>query len=383
MGKPKKRPDGRYRVQIYLGRDDTGKAKYKSIYAKNLAELKEKETAVRHELGKGIDLMAGRDSFAQWADDWLRLKESEHISDRQMDHYRVAVRWWKEQFAGLEILEVRPDDIEHGLVNLVERGLSSRTIAFYRSTIRQIMERATDRVISFNPERKVRVTQRIGKKTEPRRALTEEEQRWIWETPHRGQPVAIIMMLSGLRRGELTALTWDDIDTEKRQITVNKAVAYLSDGTPVMKDAKSTAGMRVIDIPGKLCEYLDQIPRDDHLVVHTKAGGLMTESAWVKLWAGYMRLLNAKYGAGILTHEDEPGRPGPKTYKMTIPPITMHWLRHTFCTLMYLAGVDVITASKQMGHADVATTLRIYTHLDEQYKRKSVDKLDAYIEGKF
>ena len=150
-----------------------------------------------------------------------------------------------------------------------------------------------------------------------------------------------------------------------------------------MKDAKSTAGMRVIDIPGKLCEYLDQIPRDDHLVVHTKAGGLMTESAWVKLWAGYMRLLNAKYGAGILAHEDEPGRPGPKTYKMTIPPITMHWLRHTFCTLMYLAGVDVITASKQMGHADVATTLRIYTHLDEQYKRKSVDKLDAYIEGKF
>jgi integrase len=203
-------------------------------------------------------------------------------------------------------LEVRPDDIEHGLVNLVERGLSSRTIAFYRSTIRQIMERATDRVISFNPERKVRVTQRIGKKTEPRRALTEEEQRWIWETPHRGQPVAIIMMLSGLRRGELTALTWDDIDTKKRQITVNKAVAYLSDGTPVMKDAKSTAGMRVIDIPGKLCEYLDQIPRDDHLVVHTKAGGLMTESAWVKLWAGYMRLLNAKYGAGILAHEDEP-----------------------------------------------------------------------------
>ncbi len=46
---------------------------------------------------------------------------------------------------------------------------------------------------------------------------------------------------------------------------------------------------------------------------------------------------------------------------------------------MYLAGVDVITASKQMGHADVATTLRIYTRLDAQYKRKSIDKLDLYL----
>ncbi len=187
------------------------------------------------------------------------------------------------------------------------------------------------------------------------------------------------MMLSGLRRGELTALTWNDIDTKARQITVNKAVAYLSDGTPYVKDAKSTAGMRVVDIPSKLCEYLDGLPRDSTLVVHTEKGTLMTESAWVKLWSSYMRLLNIKYRSGILKHQDQPGRPGPKAYEMTSPPITLHWLRHTFCTLMYLAGLDVITASKQMGHADVATTLRIYTHLDAKYKRKNVDKLDLHL----
>ena len=67
---------------------------------------------------------------------------------------------------------------------------------------------------------------------------------------------------------------------------------------------------------------------------------------------------------------------------MTIPPITMHWLRHTFCTLLYLAGVDVVQACAQMGHADVSTTLRIYTHLDAIHKRKSVDKLDAYLENR-
>lgn len=380
MPRAKKRKDGRYMTQIYIGRGDDGKRKFKSVYASSPAELKEKETVVRHQLGKGLDLISSRDSFSQWADDWLRIKESEHISDKQMDHYRSAAKWWTSRFDGLEISQVRADDIERGLVDLIEMGRSNRTISFYRSTIRQILERATDRVIAFNPERKVKMSSRIGTPPEARRALTKEEQQWIWDTPHRGQPAAIIMMLSGLRRGELAALTWNDIDTKARQITVNKAVEYLADRTPRVKTTtKSDAGMRVIDIPSKLCAYLDALPRESTLVVHTEKGTLMTESAWVKMWGSYMRLLNTKYGSGILKHQDNPSRPGPKTYEMTIPPITMHWLRHTFCTLMYLAGVDVITASKQMGHADVATTLRIYTHLDAQYKRKSIDKLDLYL----
>ena len=97
-----------------------------------------------------------------------------------------------------------------------------------------------------------------------------------------------------------------------------------------------------------------------------------------------MRELNIKYGtrtpAGL--ERMKSGKPGPKVFDMTIPPITMHWLRHTFCTLLYLAGVDVVQACAQMGHADVSTTLRIYTHLDAIHKRKSVDKLDAYLENR-
>ena len=80
MAKAKKRADGRYCAQIYLGRDENGKRQYKSVYAKSPAELKEKETAVRLQLGRGLDVLAQRDSFAAWAEDWLRLKEREHIT---------------------------------------------------------------------------------------------------------------------------------------------------------------------------------------------------------------------------------------------------------------------------------------------------------------
>lgn len=383
MAKAKKRADGRYCAQIYLGRDEDGKKRYKSVYAKSPAELKEKETAVRLQLGRGLDVLSQRDSFSTWADDWLRLKETEGITSRQMDNYRYAVKVWKEELPGYEIGQVRADDIERVLVDLIENGYAQRTVNLYRSTIRQIMRRAVGRVIPTNPEEQVHLAS-VGRKEETRRALTAEEQGWIWDTPHRAQPVAVIMMLSGLRRGELAALTWNDVDLAARTITVNKVIEYSSNGVPTLRHiTKSAAGMRVVDIPQKLADYMARMPRDNMLVIHTKAGKIMTPSAWTKLWRSYMRELNIKYGTRTPADLErmKSSKPGPKALDLTIPPITLHWLRHTFCTLLYLSGVDVVQACAQMGHADVSTTLRIYTHLDSIHKRKSVDKLDAYLEA--
>lgn len=375
---PKKRKDGRYEAKIYLGREN-GKRKYATVYADSPAELKVKETEVRHKLGKGIDLLSARDSFAQWAEDWLTTKEVAPITDKQKVKYRSSVKMWKSALGALPIDQIRADDIERVLLQMQKNGRAQDTINFHQRTIRQIMDRAVGRAITTNPERFVRLTTK-GRSTEKRRALTDEEQRWIWDTPGRGQAVAVIMMLSGLRRGELAALTWNDVDLNKRTITVNKTVEYMAHGAYEVRNfAKSASSMRVISIPQKLAGYMAQMEHKDLLVIPKATGGIMTESAWVKLWSSYMRVLNEKYGAGILNDQDRPDKPGPKTYAMTIPNITLHWLRHTFCTLMYLAGVDVITASKQMGHADVATTLRIYTHLDGIYKKKNVAKLDRYL----
>lgn len=381
MARAKKRADGRYCAQIYLGRDETGKRQYKSVYGKSPAELKEKETAIRLQLGRGLDVLSQRDSFAQWADDWLRLKEKEQITCRQMDNYRRAVKLWKDALQDYEIGQVRTDDIERVLIALTDEGLSQRTISLYRSAIRQIMRRAVGRVIPTNPVEQVQLAA-VGRKEEQRRALTSDEQQWIWDTPHRAQPVAVIMMLSGLRRGELSALTWNDVDLNARTITVNKVIEYDSNGVPSLRNVtKSAAGMRVVDIPQRLVDYMAAMPHDGLLVIHSARGKVMTESAWAKLWRSYMRELNIKYGTRTPADLEKmkSSKPGPRVFDMTIPPITMHWLRHTFCTLLYLAGVDVVQACAQMGHADVSTTLRIYTHLDAVHKRKSVDKLDAYL----
>lgn len=380
MANPKKRKDGRYLSQVYLGMDENGKRKYKNIYASSIPELREKEARVRIDLGKGLDIMARRDSFALWADDWLRLRLVSNISDRQKSNYEHAVEVWKKEFSVYEIGEVRADDVERMLTRMQENGYAKRTVDFYRATIRGIMQRAVGRVISSNPVDMVKMVN-TSKQAEKRRALTTEEQKWIWDTPHRAQPAAVIMMLSGLRRGELAALTWDDVDLEGRTISVNKAVEYIMKGSlpKVNNMTKSSAGMRVVDIPKQLADYMKAMPKENKLVFPDTRGKIMTSSAWGALWGSYMRVLNIKYGERTPADLERMKKPGQHKFDMTIPPITMHWLRHTFCTLLYLAGVDVSQACAQMGHADVSTTLKIYTHLDAQHKRKAVDKLDAYL----
>ena len=382
MARAKKRADGRYCAQIYLGRDENGKRQYKSVYGKSPAELKEKETAIRLQLGRGLDVLSQRDSFDTWADDWLRLKNAADITDKQKSNYERGVKFWKEALNGYEIGQIRADDIEHHLVSMQEDGYAARTISFYRSTIHQIMQRAVGRVIASNPVDLIQLTE-PGQKAEQRRALTAEEQQWIWDTPHRGQPVAVIMMLSGLRREELAALTWNDVDLKARTITVNKTIEYPPNEPPRLRHlTKSAAGMRTVDIPKTLADYMETMPRDNLLAIHSAKGGVMTESAWLSLWASYLRVLNIKYGTRTPADLERMKKPGQHKFDMTIPHITLHWLRHTFCTLLYLSGVDVVQACAQMGHADISTTLKIYTHLDAIHKRKSVDKLDAYLEEK-
>ena len=105
----------------------------------------------------------------------------------------------------------------------------------------------------------------------------------------------------------------------------------------------------------------------------------MTDSAFDRLWESYLLDLNIKYGDFRDMEKPPTSKFDPNGVPMRIEKFTAHCLRHTFATLLYKSGVDVLTAKAQLGHADVKTTLQIYTHLDSQYKRNSMDKLDVFL----
>ena len=69
----------------------------------------------------------------------------------------------------------------------------------------------------------------------------------------------------------------------------------------------------------------------------------------------------------------------PEKLPMVIETFTAHQLRHTYITMLYMAGIDVLTAKEQAGHADIQTTLGIYTHLNSEYKLHNLTKFDLFL----
>lgn len=88
----KKRPDGRYMMQIYLGMVD-GKRKYKSVYGATPKEVEAKAEEVRAMMGKGLDIVAQRDKFSQWADDLYRIKAASGVTQGQKQNYFHTIEW--------------------------------------------------------------------------------------------------------------------------------------------------------------------------------------------------------------------------------------------------------------------------------------------------
>lgn len=376
--KNSKRSDGRLQSKVYLGVVD-GKVKYKYVYAATQKELNAKIDEIKLQLGKGLDVSAQRDTFGEWAKRWLKLKKTEVSAHR---HYIYQCRI--NNLSDLEYMEVpkiRSMDIQEIIIELSEE-YSRSTLKEIKSTAHQILQLAVDnRVIDYNPASAVKIPNIKSEQKEERRALTPEEQQWIINTPHRAQTAAMIMMFAGLRRGEVVPLLWTDIDMDNGTISVTKSMSRSGNSWTVKKGAKTEAGTRAVYIPKILIEYLKTVDRQENfLVCPDTSGRMMSLTSWNRLWDSYISELNFKYGefGKIIGFKKPKSRFAPVKIPIVIPCITPHWLRHTFITSMYLAGVDVLTAKEQAGHADINTTMAIYTHLDSIHKVKQIDKLNEY-----
>lgn len=376
----KKRKDGRIRSKVYLGTVD-GQKKYKYVYGYKQSEVDEKVKEIRMQLGRGLDISAREDTFEQWADRLLKVKKSDVSAGEYAN--LISAKNALRQIWKYTIGRVTTADIQDIILDLAaenphtHKPTAKRTLKKVRDFAAAVFAFAAEnRALDYNPAQYVKIPDKAPQ--EKRRALTEEEQGWIINTPHRAQRVAMIMMFAGLRRGELIPLTKNDIDLQNNTITVNKAVEMIGGRASLKDSTKTPAGMRVVDIPQVLSDFLrEDFAKDQSgsvLVCPAPRGGMMTSQAWRCMWINYIKTLNQKYGVPF-------GGEGEREI-ITIPPITSHWLRHTCATLMYLAGVDVKDASVQLGHADVKTTLDIYVHLDKQYKRRPMSKLDEYISAR-
>ena len=375
------RKDGRVQSKVYIGN-----GKYKYVYAANNKELQEKVTELKTKLGKGLDVTADMDTFGYWSDRWIALKKMD-VSAKRWRSYESR-RHYLDELAHLPIVKIKSAQVQQIIVDCATtpseatgKPLARQTLVNLKNIAVQIFKLAIDnRVMDFNPADGVEVPKETEKET--REPISEEQQLWIRETPHRAQTAAMIMLYAGLRRGEMMALTWSDIDLNAHSINVNKTVVF--DGTvgKIVNATKTESSTRTVYIPNVLVEYLRNARREALLVTSKRDGSAHSEISWRRMWESYMHALNAKYGdfGNIVPAQvGEKKKSGPQKLPMIIPTFTPHQLRHTYITMLYLAGVDVLTAKQQAGHADIKTTLGIYTHLDQKHQRRNLDKLNDFL----
>lgn len=369
-----KRSDGRIAVQVYLGRVD-GKRKYKTVYGSTQKEADQKAEELKVKINKGIDIAKETDTFTQWADRWFSIKKSD-IGNSQTNAYKSYLKHLKSAIGNLQLKDINVYDIQQLITDLYKgnpntgKPTSKKVLTEIKGTASQVFRFAIEnRAIEFNPAEYVRIPKNAEKTS--RRALTKEERKWIEETEHRMQPAAMLMLHAGLRRQEVIPLLWSDIDLKNGTISVNKAIEFIS-GKPHIKSTKTKAGVRTVYISDYLVNHLKTMKKNNVLVCPSLSGQMHTEDTWRKNWHSYILDLDIKYGK----YPQRKSKNDPRFTGVSIENITPHMLRHTFCTMMYENGVDVMTAKNQMGHADIQTTLSIYTHISADHTAEEMKKMN-------
>lgn len=372
----------REQVSVFVGMEN-GKRKYQYFYGSTKREANAQAREYRKDMDKGMNLLVEDTSFGCMLDTWLEAKKAE-VSFGRCQCYDYSSR----KFGSLrnkDIKIIRTADLQKiinewsSLNTNTGRPSSRASLKEMKLTVSQIFQMAIDnRIIDYNPAKAIKIPKKEEEAS--RRALTAEEQQWIVNTPHRAQRMAMVMLYAGLRRGEIIPLTWADFLRDKRALNVNKSVS-VDEGKLVVKPHTKNGRDRIVYIPDVLFNYLcEEFKKADSIYMFPSAkGDMMTTNSFRRLWDSYMTELNLKYAKVPINTRKPTSKYDPIKFPMLIPCFTPHWLRHTYATMLYHSGIDVLAARDQLGHKDIETTLQIYTHLDELHKTRALDKLNIYL----
>lgn len=232
-------------------------------------------------------------------------------------------------------------------------GLSAKTIQHYHSLISSILSTAVQwQVIASNPCTRVRPPKLEKKNARYLNEVQAAHLLELLETENMQYKTMIKLLLyTGFRRGELCGLEWDDIDFNNCVIHVRRSSNYVPDKGIFVDETKNATSIRCIKVPTIAFEMLQDYRRwqiEERLKVGDQ-------------WQDNNRLFTTWNGKPI--HPDSiTGWFHNFIIKTDLPYITVHSLRHTNATLQIAGGVPLSTISDRLGHADTATTGRIYVH---------------------
>ncbi len=432
---PRPGKDGKFTFQITVtvGRDSSGKKinKTTTFTAKATTPGKARKEAEAfankfEETVKNGDLIVDEkltysDLVDIWEKNWLPAK-SPTVKDNYMDVQRIRIL----PFIGhMKINKIKAPHIDAIIAQEKEEEMATKTIRMTFTVINSVMKYAyKKRYIKENPCLRCDDLPPIKlKKIDELQYFTlEQAKRFlndaltkIYYTEYKGHTRKLkstgaeykvdpymeghkiplqwrayftIALLGGFRRGEMCALTWKDINPEKKTITINKALAATKEGQ-IVKDPKTDAGKREIKLPD-ICFYLLDLVKKEQIQMMLKMGDA---------WEGHRNETDAN-GKQVDSLEDNTvftqlnGKPVHlstpshkfgeiiELYNSTcekdeekLPKIRLHDLRHTSISLLLAQNTDIETVSRRAGHSKASVTLDIYGHFMPEKDQQASDTL--------
>lgn len=325
-----KRSDGRWQEVLTVN----GKRKY--FYGKTKSEVLRKIQNFREEESKGK-------YFPDVADEWWKMHEPTVVHNTAKG-YKPAVERAR-GFFPVPIKTIKPTDVSKAMQRFIRLYKPAKKTANNQLMIlNSIFKYAvTQGYIDFNPAREVSVPKNLPKKKRGVPSNSDiEKVKQNTDLPF--GMFAYWALYTGLRRGELLALTWEDVDIENRAIRVNKSL-YHKSNRPYIKKPKTEAGERVVPILDRLAE---RITPGKGIIFH-RNGQYMSNHIAINEWKRYQE------ATGISC--------------------TPHELRHAYATMLYEAGIEPKDAQALLGHAQLSTTMDIYTSVREERQQQVKNKI--------
>jgi integrase len=302
-------------------------------------------------------------TLAESAQDLIDGMRSGKVRTKSGDLYKPsAIRGYERslrdrllpELGGKRLGDLQRRDVQHLADELLGEGLDPSTVRNVLMPLRVIYRRAIeDGDLAVNPTSHLRLPAVKGRRE--RIASPEEAQRLVAALPERDRAVWATALYAGLRRGELMALRWDDVDLAQGVIHVERSY---DEKARVEIEPKSRAGRRTVPIVGALRDELlvhkTREARDSGLVFGSSdEKPFVTSNLWRRAQVAWRRT--------------------------GLNPIGLHEARHTFASMLIAAGVNAKAITTYMGHASIQTTYDLYGKLMPGSEAEAAALVDAYL----
>ena len=360
-----KRKDGRWEARYIKGYELSGKIKYGFCYGKTYKEAKEKVTKHKAALlaGKPTPQTGTRHRFSFYCDEWLRLRKSKIRESTYIKYDTVLEKHIKPKLGGCFPMGITTgvvDDFTREL--LFEDELAVKTAHDILVVLHGVLKHTAAQLPGIFPAVEINYPKESRRET---RVLSRDEQtqlvRYLLTDTDACKFGVLLMLLSGMRIGELCALKWDNIDLKEQTIRIIATLQRLHDTA-----MESESRTRVVIGAPKSDTSVRTIPLTDYAATLCRQFAVRNAAAYILTGTeNYMEPRSLQYR--IEKYTKECGLEG----------VHAHTLRHTFATRAVEVGFEIKSLSEVLGHANTTITLERYVHSSMELKRSNMDKLAA------